>query len=241
MLRLRWTEHARKRLLQGAVTSAGAPLGWMFIEWISGISPLQSYLAQPGLYAYMMFGTLTVFSLFGFYVGNHEANSWALAIRDPLTGAFNRRYFEARLTEELVRFSRSKTPFGLACLDIDHFKNVNDTYGHAVGDVVLKELVNVISHHIRGLDVLSHLGGEEFFILLPAISETDAKNAMSRLLDGVRREEIALDNGSSVSITVSIGLTMTNESDTYSTIMERADKAMYQAKQTGRDRLVVSR
>jgi len=225
-------------MFQGVIAALGAPWGWLFIEWLGGRGFVESYLAQPGLYAYMLFGTMFVFAIFGFYVGNHEASSWALAIRDPLTGAFNRRYFEARLGEELSRFHRYGEGFALACLDIDHFKKVNDTYGHAVGDVVLKGLVNLVSHNIRGLDVLSRVGGEEFFVLMPAISEQDAQRAMTRLLDEVRREVFTVDKGDSLHITISIGLTMVHANDSLPSTMERADKAMYQAKQSGRDRLV---
>lgn len=238
-MRLMWSSHARKRMAQGALASLGAPLGWLLIEYLAGVDAVQSYANQPGLYAYMLFGTMMVFSAFGFYVGNHEASSWALAIRDPLTGAFNRRYFEARMTEEMSRFTRSGQRFALACLDIDFFKKVNDTYGHAMGDVVLKGLVNVVSHDIRGLDVLARIGGEEFFVLMPTISKIDAENAMQRLLGKVRQHEFVIDRGDTLHITISIGLTMVKENDSLPALMDRADKAMYAAKQSGRDRLVM--
>lgn len=237
-MRLVWSSHARKRMAQGALASVGAPLGWLLLEWASGVPPFVSYVHNAGLYSYMLFGTMLVFSAFGFYVGNHEASSWALAIRDPLTGAFNRRYFEARLTEELARFHRNQQRFALACLDIDHFKRVNDTYGHATGDVVLRGLVSCISQDIRGLDVLARIGGEEFFILMPTIDQQDAEKAMQRLLGVIRAHQFIIDSGDRLHITVSIGLTMLRENDTLPALMERADKAMYKAKQSGRDRLV---
>ena len=238
-MRLMFSTHTRKRMLQGGVGALGSPLGWLCIEWLSGKGIVESFLAQPGLYAYLLFGTMFAFTIFGFYVGNYESRSWTLAIRDTLTGVFNRRYLEAHLEKELARFHRSGRAFSLACLDIDHFKKVNDTYGHAVGDEVLKGLVDVVSQNIRGYDILSRVGGEEFVVFMPDISEQDAQRIMTRLLDEVRFKAFSGDNGDSFHITISIGLTTIQDSDTIPKALKRADEAMYQAKQSGRNRLVI--
>ena len=165
---------------------------------------------------------------------------------DVLTGWNNRRYLIVRLGEELARARRDETRLVCLMLDIDHFKRVNDTWGHAAGDVVLRELAQRIESQVRASDVAARYGGEEFVVLLP---DTDV-NAASKLADRIRREvastPIVLPNGDMVTITASIGIAQVSPSPDDrdlktlgESLIARADVALYAAKSAGRDRVVV--
>ncbi len=167
-----------------------------------------------------------------------EDNLKRLASTDPLTGTNNRRSFLEKGTYELLRSRRYNHPFSFLMMDIDHFKAVNDTYGHQVGDEVLKELVSQSNKSIRNTDFLGRLGGEEFGVIL---SETDNEMAMEvgeRLR--IELSKISIDSGQGqVKFTVSIGLSMLErKTDTLVIIMDRADSALYKAKEGGRNCLV---
>ena len=163
-----------------------------------------------------------------------------LAAVDPLTGAFNRRFGLARLHEELARSRRSNAPLGLLMLDVDHFKSVNDTYGHLVGDRVLSHIVRVIRPVLREGDVLVRYGGEEFLAILPAASRDD----VARVADRMRRivEETGVHEGDQqIRVTISLGGTSFPEVEAADdeALIGRADQAMYAAKMGGRNRVVV--
>ncbi|UUX48583.1 diguanylate cyclase [Nisaea acidiphila] len=161
-----------------------------------------------------------------------------LATTDPLTSAFNRRYFMTKLQDELKRSRRYDRSSSVLMLDIDHFKSINDTYGHDVGDIVLIEMVKVLENEIREFDTLARLGGEEFAILLPETNETSAKVSAVRLLDAVRK--ITIDaGGKPLNFTVSIGCSeFDGDYDTVEAVLKSADLALYEAKHSGRDRVV---
>jgi diguanylate cyclase (GGDEF)-like protein/PAS domain S-box-containing protein len=167
-----------------------------------------------------------------------EDNLKRLASTDSLTGANNRRSFLEKGTYELLRSRRYNHPFSFLMMDIDHFKAVNDTYGHQVGDEVLKKLVSQSNKLIRATDFLGRLGGEEFGVILP---ETDNETAMEvgeRLRIEMSKISIDSDQGQ-VQFTVSIGLSMLEKkTDTLVIIMDRADSALYKAKEGGRNCLV---
>lgn len=161
-----------------------------------------------------------------------------LAATDPLTGAANRRRFLKKGKAELLRGRQTGRSFSLLMIDVDHFKAVNDTHGHPVGDRVLKMLVTVGSGILRESDLFGRLGGEEFGVILP---ETDGQ--MASVIGERLRKKLAravVNEGTAViRITVSIGLAVDETADdTLETIMKRADAALYRAKKTGRNRLV---
>ena len=163
-----------------------------------------------------------------------------LAAIDPLTGIYNRRFGMARYHEEFGRAIRSTLPLGLMIFDIDHFKSVNDTYGHLVGDRVLAKVTRVARTAIREGDIMVRYGGEEFLVILPGASKADAE----RLGERIRRivEEASLEDGDqSIRVTISIGCTAYPAPDITddSVLLQRADEALYVAKQTGRNRLVM--
>lgn len=164
------------------------------------------------------------------------------SIRDPLTGLYNRRYLEETLERELQRAGRSQEPVSLLMLDVDHFKDYNDTLGHPAADAVLAELGQLLKNSFRGGDVACRYGGEEFIILLP---QTDLGTGVQRgnqLLESVRSMNVSYQGKILARITVSIGAAVyPDHGHTVEELIHRADEALYQAKQTGRDRLVEAR
>lgn len=162
-----------------------------------------------------------------------------LASTDPLTGANNRRSFLKRGQYELLRSKRYNYAFSVIIMDIDHFKAVNDTFGHHMGDKVLQSLISHSNNTLRETDMLGRLGGEEFAAILP---ETDIESAVEvgdRLRQAFQKIRIQSDKGP-IRFTVSFGVAMLEkEADTLTTIMNRADAALYKAKETGRNRIVV--
>ena len=164
-----------------------------------------------------------------------------LAALDPLTGAYNRRFGLNRLHEEFVRAVRANSPVGLLMIDIDHFKSVNDTYGHMVGDRLLTSIAGVIGSILREGDILIRYGGEEFLAVLPAASSDDIRAIGER----VRRatEESTLAEGTqTVRITVSVGGAAFPNQNVASerALVELADTALYTAKQSGRNRVKIA-
>ncbi len=170
-----------------------------------------------------------------------EANErlLVLATTDSLTGLANRRHFLEKLRDELSRTQRYGRPLSVAMVDADHFKAVNDTYGHEVGDRVLQQLSNLMSQEVRDVDCVGRLGGEEFAILLPETSVEGAKVFCERLLKKIRAAEIDLGEAT-LRYTVSIGLTQVCKGETMTdVILNRADEALYAAKESGRDRVSI--
>ncbi|APW45829.1 sensor domain-containing diguanylate cyclase [Rhodoferax antarcticus] len=160
-----------------------------------------------------------------------------MAYQDPLTQADNRRIFMEKLKNELARVERYGEEAALLMLDIDFFKRVNDTYGHVVGDTVLKHLVAVLYEGLRGVDSLGRLGGEEFAVLLPGTSHEAAVQLAERLRLAVQASP-ALQAGQTVPFTISLGVaSITADVTDVKTALHLADKAMYRAKQTGRNRV----
>lgn len=160
-----------------------------------------------------------------------------LASTDALTGAHNRRFFMDRIHQEAERSMRYETPLSLLTLDIDHFKNVNDSYGHPIGDVVLRELVAICNKALRTSDTFSRMGGEEFSGLLPETDITAAKQTAERLRQAVERSTVETEAGS-VTYTISLGVAQFDgQDDSIDEFMRRADRALYKAKNAGRNRV----
>jgi diguanylate cyclase (GGDEF)-like protein len=158
-----------------------------------------------------------------------------LAITDPLTGLFNRRGLYELGQREVERARRYSRPLSLIMLDIDHFKLVNDQYGHPTGDDVLKLLADRMQKNVRDIDILARYGGEEFVILLPEIDLADARPVAERLRQAVGDWPFSTDRGE-ISITISVGATQTgNAPYELEALIAHADAAMYIAKQQGRN------
>ncbi len=154
---------------------------------------------------------------------------------DPLTGLLNRRGFDEHAAREFAHVGRDGLPIALATLDIDHFKQVNDEWGHIVGDRVLTELGRVLSSESRGIDVAARLGGEEFAILMPGSDEAGAEAFIERVRAGLERSA----GPGLPPVRISAGVVATSEPLDLQVMLERVDRALYAAKRGGRDQTVV--
>jgi len=170
----------------------------------------------------------------------HEVRLRRDAAIDPLTGVSNRRNFIARGKDEIGRAARYGRPCSVLMLDIDHFKVVNDTYGHAAGDEALRQFANACQEMLRDSDVIARLGGEEFAVILPETDAAGAKILAERLREGISRLRVA--NGDDrFGFTVSIGVANRGgDEDGIDELLARADRALYQAKEAGRDRVAIA-
>ncbi|MFM9912495.1 MAG: GGDEF domain-containing protein [Methylophilaceae bacterium] len=163
----------------------------------------------------------------------------ALSQKDPLTGAYNRRYFDEQAKVECARAHRYGQALTVLMLDLDFFKNVNDTFGHAAGDEVLKTVVKLGTSALRKSDILARYGGEEFVVLLPHAGIIEAKMLAERLRKSVEDSIIWLA-GNSIKVTISIGASTLEEQESdFTSVLGRADKALYQAKSNGRNRVEI--
>ncbi|HEY8083976.1 MAG TPA: GGDEF domain-containing protein [Methylophilaceae bacterium] len=163
-----------------------------------------------------------------------------LAIRDPLTGILNRRSLEDEASYLLARCHRNSEVMTMMMIDVDHFKAVNDEYGHQAGDEVLKHLVNIVNTTIRTGDYFARYGGEEFCVMLPLTTKEEALVLAERLRQKYADTPIQFDS-KSIQSTISIGLTDTHQSGVqFVNLVSLADQAMYQAKRAGRNQVVVS-
>lgn len=162
-----------------------------------------------------------------------------LAFRDGLTGLYNHRYFQEVFESEIQRATRFKHPVSLLFLDIDHFKTVNDTYGHPTGDEVLKKVSELLIKLVRKCDIVARYGGEEFAVILPETGTVGAKVLAQRVRRGVEQLLIQY-NDLTLSVTVSVGLAsseMKKASDSRSALIAQSDQALYKAKSNGRNRV----
>ncbi len=169
-----------------------------------------------------------------------ETELQKMAFVDELTGANNRRRFFELGQEEFDRACRFKRPLSVLMVDADHFKSFNDEYGHATGDIVLKNVAASIGGSLREADILGRYGGEEFVAVLVETDHSTAAVVAERVRKAVEQMAINTPNGN-LSVTVSIGLATTNSQDgTLTALIERADAALYQAKENGRNRVGVA-
>lgn len=163
-----------------------------------------------------------------------------LAAVDPLTDAYNRRFGLGRLHEEFSRAVRAENPLGILMLDLDHFKAINDTYGHLVGDRVLRSVARACRRVLRDGDVLVRYGGEEFLVVLPGAGHEDVRKAGERIRRAVA-ETLVEDGDQKIGVTVSLGgATFRDGADSGDALIALADAALYEAKAAGRDRLVLA-
>ncbi len=179
----------------------------------------------------------------------NRANVYAEILKhatlDALTGFYNRRQLEERIKQEVSSSRRQKTPLCGIMTDVDFFKRVNDTYGHAVGDLVLKTVSKVIRSQLREYDIAGRYGGEEFVILLPFTRTEEAKMVAERLRKSVENTVINIEDVNSeaedkeIHVTISLGVYEFNSDNTDEDLLKNADKALYKAKETGRNRVVI--
>ncbi len=159
-----------------------------------------------------------------------------MAQTDPLTGLANRRFFMEQSEREISRTARYGGPIGVFMIDIAHFKEINDTYGHDSGDTVLKHLSDLFRYELRDIDIIGRLGGEEFAVVMPQTNIEQSFEVAQRLLNSVRETQIGVRQGIPLKITISIGIACQNGAGgDMKSLLRQADHALYEAKRSGRD------
>jgi len=159
------------------------------------------------------------------------------ALKDPLTGLNNREAMDSYLGREMAAARRYGTPLALLLLDVDHFKRINDGYGHLVGDTVLSEVAGTLVDCCRDSDIVFRYGGEEFVVVLANTDLSGGERVAERIRAKLESQHVDSANGR-IAVTASVGVTLLEPSDTKLSFLERADKLLYDAKATGRNRVV---
>ncbi|MGE5378079.1 MAG: GGDEF domain-containing protein [Bacteroidota bacterium] len=163
------------------------------------------------------------------------------SVRDHLTGLFNRRYMEETLERELLRASRKQLSLGIIMLDVDNLKRLNDTWGHAAGDRILRELGNLLFKHIRGEDIPCRYGGDEFILILPDASREVTRARAELICENARHFHLQYEGQSLMPVTLSLGVAIFPEHGATSTeILRMVDAALYRAKSGGRSQVVLA-
>ncbi|ADD67657.1 diguanylate cyclase [Denitrovibrio acetiphilus DSM 12809] len=161
------------------------------------------------------------------------------SITDHLTSLYNRKYMDIKMTEEIDRYRRMNTSFCIMLVDIDYFKNVNDNYGHLIGDQVLKHLAKLLKDSIRKTDFAFRYGGEEFLIMLTNVDVRNATHVAEQIRKKLKETNFSLKENS-FNVTASFGIALFEKDDTQESVIKRADERLYKAKQTGRNKIVSS-
>lgn len=161
-----------------------------------------------------------------------------LAFYDPLTRIFNRRYLENQIMIEIQKLDRTTTNLSIALFDIDHFKQINDRFGHSVGDVILQELTSAVKKQLRQSDLFARFGGEEFIIFMQNTNEYEASMIMKRTLAEIRKRTLATVDKGNIQITFSVGVAQYEHGMTLKEWIKRADQLLYKAKEKGRNQVV---
>lgn len=163
-----------------------------------------------------------------------------LSTKDGLTGVFNRRYFDIHIKQMIEKYQESKKQFSMMILDMDHFKQVNDTYGHLAGDAVLKKLASIFKTSFRVTDLIARYGGEEFAVLLNNTDLNICRNIAEEVRSIIEKTEFSIgEQREPIHKTVSIGASEYIQGDTAESFISRADKALYEAKENGRNKVVI--
>ena len=171
-----------------------------------------------------------------------HARTEEMAVTDALTGLYNRRWLDGRLQEEVQRSQRFGKSLSILMLDIDHFKRINDQYGHPAGDYVLRRLAEVVASQLREVDIATRYGGEEFVVMLPEADAAAAKHGAERIRRAVAGTSFTLPDGGEINMTVSIGVaSYPGSAAGAEELIVHADQALYLAKQAGRNRVVLYR
>ena len=160
-----------------------------------------------------------------------------MAEKDPLTGAYNRHYFDSIINAEMTRADYYNEQLSVALIDMDHFKNVNDTWGHPIGDEVLRQISETIQGTVRDTDVLIRFGGEEFLLLMPKTSVTGADFAAEKIRTAIEMKQHPVAGRQTASIGIAVRLKNESFEDWY----RRVDRALYEAKKNGRNRVMISK
>lgn len=226
-------------LLLGAVAQVlGLGVGLLVFSpaFIAQTSPLQLYACLPLLVLYPLALGWICFRQ-ATTLGRHKRELLALSRTDSLTGLLNHGAWKDQLEVEYLRCQRQQQGGAIALIDIDHFKSINDTYGHVAGDIVLRQLSKMLKQNLRATDVAGRYGGDEFCVILPDMPLSSAAAAMEALRD--RFVTLGYEQSPALKVSLSIGLAAFNPAHTEATLwLNDADQALYEAKTTGRNRVI---
>jgi diguanylate cyclase (GGDEF)-like protein len=201
---------------------------FMYNLWGDFFAPL---LILPGIYLTINFYKYGVLLLEQGYLKKQ-------AITDELTGLYTYRYFQGAIKNEFEKMSRYKTSFSFVIFDVDHFKSINDTYGHKAGNVVLQKISDIMRNSFRKTDILARFGGDEFCVIIPLVNEINLLKMLNKLRKAVEETNFT---GVDKKITISVGVTLLPQPKIISAekLFECSDIALYQAKKMGRNRICV--
>ncbi|WP_201353476.1 GGDEF domain-containing protein [Hydrogenimonas urashimensis] len=160
-----------------------------------------------------------------------------MSYTDTLSGLYNRRYFMRYMEKEWQRFQRGGEPFSLLMIDIDHFKKINDTYGHPTGDVVIQKVAKLLRREIREMDFAARIGGEEFAVILPDTDEQKAVEVAERIRQQAECRRFTVTGKEKIDFRLSVGIAIAQNGDDISQLMRASDQALYEAKKRGRNRV----
>ena len=207
---------------------------------VDGMRIKAPMLLADGALIQLAAGTIIMFSHQEDLEVQAEQRLYASAVLDPLTGLHNRRHLDARLKSEFAFANRHHTPLSVLLIDIDHFKKINDTYGHAGGDAALRVLADRLQRAVRIEDIVARYGGEEFAVVARGIEAAGAMLLAERIRETVTKIQVAHE-GTFIAFTISVGVaTMSRERifDSVASVLKAADDGLYKAKETGRNRSV---
>lgn len=208
-----------------------------FIEPVQPIAPG----ALLGVYLFNLSVVFAMFSYLSFFylsmVTSANRKLRLMATTDPLTGLFNRRHMTYLAEKELARFQRNGHPVAFLVLDIDHFKAINDQYGHETGDRVLEDIAGIIRDQLRIQDLIARWGGEEFLAVLPDTGLQSAQASAERIRQALLAYDWLAPNGERIDITISAGVSEFRGDDNLNSAINRADRALYRSKELGRNRV----
>jgi two-component system cell cycle response regulator len=207
---------------------------------VNGVRIKAPVRLEDGALIQLAAGTIIMFSHQEDLEVQAEQRLYASAVLDPLTGLHNRRHLDARLKSEFAFANRHGTPLSVLLIDIDHFKKINDTYGHAGGDAALRILADRLQRAVRIEDIVARYGGEEFAVVARGIEGAGAMLLAERIRENVAKIQVAHED-TIISFTISVGVTtMSRERvfDSVASVLKAADDGLYKAKETGRNRSV---
>jgi diguanylate cyclase (GGDEF)-like protein len=231
------TQGSWRYALLGLGVAVATTIGYALVRsLVVGRAPTPAFIAEDVsrlamTYAYLLLAPACVLGSLGYLLGRRYDGAHVLSITDPLTGLFNRRYFDERLSEEMGRARRYNHPMCVLWVDIDRFKSINDNFGHAAGDFALVCASHVLSNGVRSTDVVARLGGDEFAVLLPETGAPEASLLARRIMAETEHCAGSMEWRVSISIgIVELAARADVESDE---LMAAADEALYRAKAAG--------
>ncbi|MFK5912857.1 MAG: GGDEF domain-containing protein [Woeseiaceae bacterium] len=225
------TQRPNTVIILAAVATLLTIVGY-FISPVGGL--LQVVLINRGLALFAIWSVAIV----SFVHLKELARLEPLATRDQLTNLFNRHYFTSEIVHQINFWRRHQQPLSILLIDVDHFKKVNDTYGHIAGDYALKTIADICLQQVRDVDTIARVGGEEFAVLLPSTAINGAMQMAERIRIAVQEYKFKYED-LEFNITMSIGVTeIKDESWSITEFMKAVDKMLYEAKRTGRNRCV---